>query len=163
MKSMFDIGFRKPFMPLPLAGSMPIPTRKLGEDPGWDTGWDSGEIYTSFDEGPAAQDVPDLYTSYDQGPASSPVPGLVTWQDLIQDSASSGDWGKLAQDLIKGAGAGFGSYQQAQAKFNTERAKAGLPAVPLATAAASAPSISPNVIFLVGGLAVAVLAAVALS
>lgn len=179
MKSLFDVGFRRPFM------AMPKSRVGLGQDDGftwtYDQGPSSGDVpglYTSFDEMPSSGgEIPGLYTSIDQMPSSGgSIPGLYT--SLEQDTrpttpltnayfqkdldewlkapTPATDWGKLAKGLVAAAGGTAAGYTQAQSKFNTARAKAGLPAMPLQTAAAMGQSdsgINPNVIFMVGGLA----------
>lgn len=160
---MFDLGFRRSFMPLP---QRPRRIAGLGqEDPGWDTSGNEPEatvdipgLYTSIDQMPdSTGSVPGLYTSIDQDtrPTES-VPGLVTQKDLqesLKNPTPSTDWGKVASALVKGAGESYAAYQKAQTTFDAARAKAGLPPLPLQTAAASSSGISPNVMFLVGGLA----------
>jgi len=163
MKSLFDVGFRKSFM------AMPKSRAALGQD---------DSFITSFDEGPSSSgDIPRFYTSIDQMPSSGEsIPGLYTsieqdtrpttpltnavfpkdLEESLKNPTPATDWGKLAQALVKAAGSGTQGITQAQSTFNSARAKAGLPAMPLQTAAAmgqSSSSINPNVIFLVGGLA----------
>lgn len=162
MKSLFDIGFRKPFMPLHKS------REGLGQDePQFITSYDQGPessgdipgLYTSVDQGPPSTgNIPGLYTSIDQDTRpTSPVASLVTEKDLVEslkNPTPATDWGKLAQALVKAAGSSSQAYGQAQSTFNSARLKAGLPAMPLGTAAAlQSPGIDPNVIFLVGGLA----------
>jgi len=172
MKSMFDIGFRPQFMPIPLRRP------GLGQDEGGLPGAVFEQdlytpsstptesypgMYTSVDQGPPAQSYPGMYTSVDQGPPAESVPGLVTQKDLqesLKTPSQSTDWGKLAQALVAGAAGSYAAHEKAQAAFDNARAKAGLPPMPLKTAATGGSGISPNVIFLVGGIAAAAIIAV---
>lgn len=178
MKSLFDVGFRGPFM------AMPRSRVGLGQDDGftwtYDQGPSSGDVpglSTSIDNLPSSgESIPGLYTSIDQMPSSGgSIPGLYAsleqdtrpttpltnavfekdLQEMLKEPTPSTDWGKLAKGLVAAAGGTAQGYSQAQSKFNSARAKAGLPAMPLQTAAAaqSSSAINPNVIFLVGGLA----------
>lgn len=173
MRSMFDLGFRKSFMAFP---PKPHPQPKSRAGLGQDEGWDSSGMYTSYDQGPEATvDIPGLYTSidqmpdstgwdssgmytsYDQGPAAEPVANLYTEKDLqewLREPSKDTDWGKVASSLLKSTGEGYAAYQKAQTTFDSARAKVGLAPMPLQAAAAqSSGGISPNVLFLVGGLA----------
>jgi hypothetical protein len=138
MKSMFTMGFRP-------ATFSPI----MGQ-----------EFITSYDQGLPAEPVPNLYTSYDQGPPAEPVPGLVT--TLPTDSGSSTDWGKIIGEAVKSGAGTYGAYNQGQIAQAAQRAKAAgiMPSnVPVARTPGDT-GINPNVIFIVGGLALAGLVAV---
>jgi hypothetical protein len=162
MKSLFDMGFRRPFMAMPkrvVGLGQDEPTFITSYDQGPDATVDIPGLYTSIDQMPDSTgwDSSGLYTSYDQGPPAESVPGIVTQQDLdkeLKAPSASTDWGKVAGALVKGAGESYAAYEKGQATFNAARAKAGLPPMDLKAAAAqSSSAISPNVLFLVGGLA----------
>lgn len=156
MKSMFDVGFRPQFMPMSM--------RRLG------LGQDDSGIITSYDQGPSSSgDIPGLYTSVDQGPPSSGnIPGLVTQQDLQSKlpatpgpASSATDWGKVLADMAKAGATTYAGYTKAQIADAAAKQKAGLP-TGLPKTVPPPSSISPNTIFLVGGLAaVAIIAAIA--
>lgn len=157
MQSIFGFGLKKSFM------AAPIKRPALGQDGGFITDYGDGSetttevpgMYTSYDEGPAAEPIPGMYTSYDEGPAAQPVPGLLTQHDLrewLTSPTPDMDWAKLATTLLKTSGESYVAYQKAQGAFDAARAKAGLAPMPLKTAAEDS-LINPNTIFLVGGLA----------
>lgn len=154
MKSMFDIGFRPQFMALPLRGP------GLGDD--------DSPFITSIDQGPASTgDIPGLYTSVDQGPPSSgPIPGLVTQQDLqskqpvTPSAASNTDWTKILADVVKSGATGYAGYTKAQIAEAAAKQKAGLPTGLPGVKVPPSSGISPNTIFIVGGIAAAAIIAV---
>lgn len=153
MKSLFDNGFRSNFMPMPL--------RRPG------LGQDDSPFITSYDQGPESSgDIPGLYTSVDQGPPASSVPGLVTQQDLqstihpTPSPASSTDWAKILADVVKSGATGYAGYTKAQIAEAAAKQKAGLPTGLPGVVPPPSSGISPNTIFLVGGVAVAALIAV---
>lgn len=154
MKSMFDIGFRPQFMPIPL--------RRPGL--GQDEGWDSSEIYTSIDQMPDSTgwDSSGMYTSYDQGPPAESVTGMVTDLDLWKSPKSQDtDWGKILSTLAKTGAEGYAGYTKAQIVAAAAKQKAGLPAgLPNVNVPPPSSGLSPNTVFLVGGLAVVGLIAV---
>jgi hypothetical protein len=175
---MFDRNFRNSFTPRMGQDDSPFITSydqgpsSSGDITGLYTSVDQGPpaesypgMFTSVDQGPPAESYPGMYTSVDQGPSAEPVPGLVTQKDLqesLKTPSPSTDWGKLAQALVAGAAGSYAAHAKAQAAFDTARAKAGLPPMPLQTAATGGSGISPNVIFLVGGIAAAaIIAAIA--
>lgn len=118
------------------------------------------EFITSYDEGQSS-DVPNLYTSVDQGPAATTVPGLVTQQDLYKSPSStpSTDWGKVLQEMVKAGSATYAGYTKTQIAEAAAKQKAGLP-TGLPKVVPEPSGISPNTVFLVGGLAAAVIIAV---
>lgn len=153
MKSLFDIGFRTQFMPMPLR------RRALGQD--------DSPFITSYDQGPASSgDIPGMYTSYDEGPASSGVPGLVTRQDLqsmippTPSAASSTNWGKVLTDMTKAGAATYSGFTKEQVTKAASKQKAGLPTGLPGDVAPVSSGINSNVVFIVGGLALATIVAV---
>lgn len=154
MKSLFDIGFRTQFMPMPL--------RRPG------LGQDDSPFITSYDQGPASSgDIPGMYTSYDQGPASSgDIPGLYTQQDLdswfppTPSAATSTDWGKVLAEMVKTGATTYSGYTKAQIERASRNQRTGLPTGLPGSAPQVSSGINPNVLFIVGGLAVATVIAV---
>jgi hypothetical protein len=139
MKTLFTTGFSRPsFNPM------------LGQ-----------EIITSYDEGQSSGGIPNLYTSVDQGPAATTVPGLVTDRDLYKSpsSTASTDFGKILQEMVKAGSASYAGYTKAQIAEAAAKQKAGLP-TGLPKVLPQPSGISPNTVFLVGGLAAAVIIAV---
>lgn len=146
---MFDVGFRPQFMPLPL--------RRPG------LGQEDSPFITSYDQGPPAESYPGMYTSYDQGPPAEPVPDLVTQQDLQKSlEIPATDWGKVLQDVVKAGASGYAGYTKAQIAEAAAKQKAGFPPGLTLPGGKMPPSsgLSPNVVFLVGGIAVAAIIAV---
>lgn len=141
---------------------MPLPLRRPG------LGQDDSPFITSYDQGPASSgDIPGLYTSVDQGPPSSgSIPGLVTQQDLqskqpvTPSPASSTDWSKILADVVKGGATGYAGYTKAQIAEAAAKQKAGLPTGLPGVPMPGSSGINPNIVFLVGGIAVAAIIAV---
>lgn len=165
MKSLFDLGLKKSFM---------AKSGVLGQEgSGFITSYDEGPpsesypgMYTSYEEGPPATSYPGMYTSYDEGPPAEHVPGIVTQRELqewLNAPTPSTDWSKVATTLLKSAGDSYVAYAKAQSSFDAARAKVGLSPLPLKTAASQNTAINPNVIFLVGGLAIVGILAVVLA
>lgn len=130
MRSFFQMGFRNSFIPL------------MGQNDSnpWGSG---GPPVTSLD-----QETP------------TPTPSVTP---PAAPSASSGgtDWAKLIAQGITAAGAGYSAYSKEQvAKLTAEAQKGKTPTTGPLMAPSSQGAISPNTIFLVGGLAVTALIAV---
>lgn len=137
---------------------MPLSLRRPG------LGQEDSPFITSYDQGPASSgDITGLYTSYDQGPPAEPVPGLVTQQDLQKSlEIPATDWGKVLQDVVKAGASGYAGYTKAQIAEAAAKQKAGFPPGLTLPGGKMPPSsgLSPNVVFLVGGIAVAAIIAV---
>lgn len=134
MKTLFMAGFSRPsFVPM------------LGQ-----------EIVTSYDQGPS-EGVPNLYTSVEQGPAAQPVPNIVTAPPTAPSSKAP-DWSKVLADMIKSGSTVYQGITKDQIAQAAAKQRAGLPTglpnVPPPSGGISSTALA------VGGVAAAALIAV---